>query len=131
MPEMPLRFESSIATLAILPGKMDRIFACVIMICNPSSPRTPIKRMPALNGDFHGVRPHGRITRFYTFYTANPTLQPTHQLVVSLIYILLALSLGLLISNIAQTQFVALLVSAMVLLLPTVPFLYNRLKTLN
>ena len=40
--------------------------------------------------------------------------------VVSLIYILLALSLGLLISNIAQTQFVALLVSAMVLLLPTV-----------
>jgi ABC-2 type transport system permease protein len=41
-------------------------------------------------------------------------------LVVSLIYILLALSLGLLISNIAQSQFVALLVSAMVLLLPTV-----------
>ncbi|MBQ8047965.1 MAG: ABC transporter permease [Prevotella sp.] len=41
-------------------------------------------------------------------------------LVVSLIYILLALSLGLLISNIAKTQFVALLVSAMVLLLPTV-----------
>ena len=41
-------------------------------------------------------------------------------LVVSLIYILLSLSLGLLISNIAQTQFVALLVSAMVLLLPTV-----------
>ncbi|MBO7141465.1 MAG: ABC transporter permease [Prevotella sp.] len=41
-------------------------------------------------------------------------------LVVSFIYILLALSLGLLISNIAQTQFVALLVSAMVLLLPTV-----------
>ena len=41
-------------------------------------------------------------------------------LIVSLIYILLALSLGLLISNIAQTQFVALLVSAMVLLLPTV-----------
>ena len=39
---------------------------------------------------------------------------------VSLIYILLALSLGLLISNIAQTQFAALLVSAMVLLLPTV-----------
>ena len=39
---------------------------------------------------------------------------------VSLVYILLALSLGLLISNIAQTQFVALLVSAMVLLLPTV-----------
>ena len=41
-------------------------------------------------------------------------------LMISLIYILLALSLGLLISNIAQTQFVALLVSAMVLLLPTV-----------
>ena len=39
---------------------------------------------------------------------------------VSLLYILLALSLGLLISNIAKTQFVALLVSAMVLLLPTV-----------
>ena len=41
-------------------------------------------------------------------------------ILVSLVYILLALSLGLLISNIAQTQFVALLVSAMVLLLPTV-----------
>ncbi|MBR1388460.1 MAG: ABC transporter permease [Prevotella sp.] len=41
-------------------------------------------------------------------------------IIVSLIYILLALSLGLLISNVAQTQFVALLVSAMVLLLPTV-----------
>ena len=41
-------------------------------------------------------------------------------ILVSLLYILLALSLGLLISNIAQTQFVALLVSAMVLLLPTV-----------
>ncbi len=39
---------------------------------------------------------------------------------VSMIYILLALSLGLLISNVAKTQFVALLVSAMVLLLPTV-----------
>ena len=39
---------------------------------------------------------------------------------VSLLYILLALSLGLLISNVARTQFVALLVSAMVLLLPTV-----------
>ena len=38
----------------------------------------------------------------------------------SFIYIMLALSLGLLISNVAQTQFVALLVSAMVLLLPTV-----------
>ena len=41
-------------------------------------------------------------------------------ILVSIIYILLALSLGLLISNVAQTQFVALLVSAMVLLLPTV-----------
>ncbi|MBR1388134.1 MAG: ABC transporter permease, partial [Prevotella sp.] len=41
-------------------------------------------------------------------------------LAVSFVYILLALSLGLLISNIAQTQFVALLVSAMMLLLPTV-----------
>jgi len=41
-------------------------------------------------------------------------------LAVSFIYILLALSLGLLISNVAQTQFVALLVSAMMLLLPTV-----------
>ncbi|MBP3776149.1 MAG: ABC transporter permease [Prevotella sp.] len=41
-------------------------------------------------------------------------------IMVSLIYILLALSLGLLISNVAQTQLVALLVSAMVLLLPTV-----------
>ena len=41
-------------------------------------------------------------------------------LLTSFIYIMLALSLGLLISNIAQTQFVALLVSAMVLLLPTV-----------
>ena len=41
-------------------------------------------------------------------------------LVVSFIYILLALALGLFISNVAQTQFVALLVSAMVLLLPTV-----------
>ena len=40
--------------------------------------------------------------------------------VVSTIYILLALSLGLLISNIAQTQLVALLLSAMVLLLPIV-----------
>ncbi|MBR1387277.1 MAG: ABC transporter permease [Alloprevotella sp.] len=39
---------------------------------------------------------------------------------ISLLYILLALSLGMLISNFAQTQFVALLVSAMVLLLPTV-----------
>ncbi len=39
---------------------------------------------------------------------------------VSLIYILLALSLGLLISSIAQTQLVALLLSAMVLLMPVV-----------
>ena len=37
---------------------------------------------------------------------------------VSTLYILLALSLGLLISNIAQTQLVALLLSAMVLLMP-------------
>ena len=41
-------------------------------------------------------------------------------LVVSVIYILLALSLGLLISNVAKTQLVALLRSAMVLLLPIV-----------
>ncbi|MBP3726252.1 MAG: ABC transporter permease [Bacteroidaceae bacterium] len=40
--------------------------------------------------------------------------------VVSLIYILLALSLGLLISNIATTQLMALLLSAMVLLMPIV-----------
>ena len=39
---------------------------------------------------------------------------------VSVIYILLALSLGLLISSIAQTQLVALLMSAMVLLMPVV-----------
>ena len=39
---------------------------------------------------------------------------------VSIIYILLVLSLGLLISNVAQTQFVALLLSAMVLLMPVV-----------
>ena len=39
---------------------------------------------------------------------------------VSLLYILLALSLGLLISNIAKTQLVALLMSAMMLLLPVV-----------
>ena len=39
---------------------------------------------------------------------------------VSTIYILLALSLGLLISNVAQTQLVALLLSAMVLLMPVV-----------
>ena len=41
-------------------------------------------------------------------------------LAVSTLYILLALSLGLLISNIAQTQLVALLMSAMVLLMPVV-----------
>ena len=40
--------------------------------------------------------------------------------VVSTIYILMALSLGLLISNIAQTQLVALLMSAMMLLVPNV-----------
>ncbi len=40
--------------------------------------------------------------------------------VISLIYILLALSLGLLISSVAQTQLVALLLSAMVLLMPIV-----------
>ncbi len=39
---------------------------------------------------------------------------------VSVLYIVLALSLGLLISNIAQTQLVALLLSAMVLLMPVV-----------
>ena len=39
---------------------------------------------------------------------------------ISILYILLALSLGLLISNIAQTQLVALLLSAMVLLMPVV-----------
>ena len=41
-------------------------------------------------------------------------------LMLSSIYILLALSLGLLISNVAQTQLVALLLSAMVLLMPIV-----------
>jgi len=41
-------------------------------------------------------------------------------LVISTIYILMALSLGLLISNVAQTQLVALLMSAMVLLVPIV-----------
>ena len=41
-------------------------------------------------------------------------------LFISTIYILLALSLGLLISNVAQTQLVALLMSAMVLLMPIV-----------
>ena len=40
--------------------------------------------------------------------------------VVSTIYILLALSLGLLISNIANSQLMALLISAMVLLIPIV-----------
>lgn len=39
---------------------------------------------------------------------------------ISVIYILLALSLGLLISNVAQTQLVALLMSAMVLLMPII-----------
>lgn len=39
---------------------------------------------------------------------------------VSLIYILMALSLGLLISNIAQSQLVALLLSALVLLVPCI-----------
>ena len=39
---------------------------------------------------------------------------------VSTLYILLALSLGLLISNIAKTQLVALLISAMMLLIPVV-----------
>ena len=39
---------------------------------------------------------------------------------VSTLYILLALSLGLLISNVARTQLVALLLSAMVLLMPVV-----------
>ena len=41
-------------------------------------------------------------------------------LAVSTLYILLALSLGLLISNVAQTQLVALLMSAMVLFMPVV-----------
>jgi ABC-2 type transport system permease protein len=41
-------------------------------------------------------------------------------LAVSTLYILLVLSLGLLISNVAQTQLVALLLSAMVLLMPVV-----------
>ena len=40
--------------------------------------------------------------------------------IISIVYILLALSLGLLISNIAKTQLVALLLSAMVLLMPIV-----------
>ena len=41
-------------------------------------------------------------------------------LAVSVLYILLALSLGLLISNVAQIQLVALLMSAMLLLMPVV-----------
>lgn len=41
-------------------------------------------------------------------------------ILISTIYILLALSLGLLVSNIAKTQLVALLISAMVLLMPIV-----------
>ena len=41
-------------------------------------------------------------------------------IVISVLYILLALSLGLLISNVAKTQLVALLLSAMVLLIPIV-----------
>ena len=41
-------------------------------------------------------------------------------LAISVLYILLALSLGLLISNVAQTQLVALLMSAMLLLMPVV-----------
>lgn len=40
--------------------------------------------------------------------------------VISIVYILLALALGLLVSNVAQTQLVALLMSAMVLLMPIV-----------
>ena len=39
---------------------------------------------------------------------------------VSIVYIILALALGLLISNVAQTQMMALLLSAMVLLMPIV-----------
>ena len=39
-------------------------------------------------------------------------------LVVSILYLMLALSLGLLVSTIAQTQLVALLVSAMVMMMP-------------
>jgi ABC-2 type transport system permease protein len=40
--------------------------------------------------------------------------------VISLIYILLSLSIGLFISNVAGSQLVALLVSAMILLMPTI-----------
>ncbi len=43
-------------------------------------------------------------------------------IVISLIYILLALALGLLVSNVAPSQMVALLVSAMVLLMPVMMF---------
>ena len=39
---------------------------------------------------------------------------------ISVLYIVLALSLGLIISNVARTQLVALLLSAMVLLMPIV-----------
>ena len=42
--------------------------------------------------------------------------------VVSTIYILLALSLGLLVSTIAKTQLMALLISAMVLMTPIIMF---------
>lgn len=41
-------------------------------------------------------------------------------IVISLVYILLALALGMLISNVAKTQLAALLMSAMVLLMPVV-----------
>ncbi len=41
-------------------------------------------------------------------------------LAISVIYILLALSLGMLISNVAKTQFVALIMSVMMLLMPIV-----------
>ena len=41
-------------------------------------------------------------------------------IIISVVYIVLALSLGLLISNVARTQLVALLLSAMVLLMPIV-----------
>ena len=41
-------------------------------------------------------------------------------IIISIVYIVLALSLGLLISNVARTQLVALLLSAMVLLMPIV-----------
>ncbi len=42
--------------------------------------------------------------------------------VISTVYILLALSLGLLVSNVAKTQLVALLLSAMVLIMPIIMF---------